>query len=307
INDAIEKLKYYKPDDIFVIPLLIDDSQVPSYISNKIQFIDFKRNDGWEIFDRSLRLAASQQNLEIVQGIQFGLFTFKTNILKEEYKQIPGHDIEISYPVINNSKNSKSSDTLSKYFEGRAVRILFNNRTSPWPLEFDWNKEYKSTYTDSYYESYNIAFCNDSVISILHTINWYGAGAAHPNTAFEVSNFVITDNDYSYKFSIYDLFNNEDSQEAISKIKRKLIEDAPRVYWERTGEKAEQSDMDWFTTGVENSDLSNFTLNQSGFTFHFPPYELHCYALGSWEFFISFFEVIDHLKKDSIYQLIKGE
>ncbi|EJR5763447.1 DUF3298 domain-containing protein, partial [Salmonella enterica subsp. enterica serovar Derby] len=60
-------------------------------------------------------------------------------------------------------------------------------------------------------------------------------------------------------------------------------------------------------TGVENSDLSNFTLNQSGFTFHFPPYELHCYALGSWEFFISFFEVIDHLKKDSIYQLIKGE
>ncbi|EAM1624908.1 DUF3298 domain-containing protein, partial [Salmonella enterica] len=55
------------------------------------------------------------------------------------------------------------------------------------------------------------------------------------------------------------------------------------------------------------SDLSNFTLNQSGFTFHFPPYELHCYALGSWEFFISFFEVIDHLKKDSIYQLIKGE
>ncbi|MGK2888199.1 MAG: hypothetical protein ACSLEN_01010 [Candidatus Malihini olakiniferum] len=188
------------------------------------------RNDGWKIFHRSLRLAALQQNLEIVQDIQFSSFIFKTNILKDEYEQIPEHEIEISYLTINNSKSYKSSDILSKYFNGRAKEILFNKITSLGLQNSLVIKNTRVPIQSLIMKYYNIAFCNNLVISILHTINWYGAGAAHPNIAFEVSNFVITDNDYSYKFSIHDLFNEEDSQEAILKIKRNLIEDAPRVF-----------------------------------------------------------------------------
>lgn len=64
MNDAIDKLKYYKPDDIFVIPLLIDNSTVPTFISSKIQYIDYKREDGWELLEKSLALAATQQKLK---------------------------------------------------------------------------------------------------------------------------------------------------------------------------------------------------------------------------------------------------
>ena len=66
MNEAIDKLKYYKPDDIFVIPILIDDSPVPTFISSKIQYIDYKREDGWALLEKSLALAATQQNMKLI-------------------------------------------------------------------------------------------------------------------------------------------------------------------------------------------------------------------------------------------------
>ncbi|MGQ3930321.1 RsiV family protein, partial [Enterobacter hormaechei] len=84
-----------------------------------------------------------------------------------------------------------------------------------------------------------------------------------------------------------------------------LISDAPRVFWERTGEKPEESDMEWLIRGITDSTLDIFTISESGLTFHFAPYEIHCYALGQWELFISFFDIIDYLKPDGIYSLIK--
>ncbi|PXY62053.1 hypothetical protein DMY04_23995, partial [Enterobacter hormaechei subsp. steigerwaltii] len=125
------------------------------------------------------------------------------------------------------------------------------------------------------------------------------------NSHFDVSNFVVIDDDYSYKFSLYDLFIEEKGYDAINKIKERLISDAPRIFWERTGEKPEESDMEWLVRGITDSKLDIFTISEAGLTFHFAPYEIHCYALGPWELFVSFYDIIDYLNPDGIYSLIK--
>lgn len=305
MNDAIDKLKYYKPDDIFVIPLLIDNSTVPTFISSKIQYIDYKREDGWELLEKSLALAATQQKIEITKGTTYGDFIFTSITFKEEYNNVPGHEIEITYPIVTNLTKPQSANIISNYFKGRAANLVFNNRTSPWPSNFGWREEYKSTYTSDYIEGYYIAYCNNNILSILHNVNWYGAGAAHPNSHFDVSNFVVTNIDYSYKFSLHDLFIDDKWHDAINKIKERLISDAPRIYWERTGEKPLESDMEWLVRGITDSKLDIFTISESGLTFHFAPYEIHCYALGPWELFISFYDIIDYIKPDGIYSLLK--
>lgn len=307
MNDAIDKLKYYKPDDIFVIPLLIDNSPVPTFISSKIQYIDYKRDDGWELLEKSLQLAAMQQNLEINKGVTYGDFVFTNEIYKEKYNKTPGHEIEIVYPKIFSQKAPKSSKLISDYFSGRATNLIFDNRTSLWENDFGWNEEYSHTYTSDYIEGYYIAYCNNKIMSILHSVNCYGAGAAHPNSHFDVSNFVITENDYACKFFLYELFLDGKESEAIDKIKEKLISDAPREFWNRTGEKPGTLDSESLTRGVKDSKLDIFTISEAGLTFHFSPYEIHCYALGSWEFFISFYEIIDYLKPEGIYKLLKRE
>ncbi len=151
MNDAIDKLRYYKPDDIFVIPILIDNSPVPTFISSKIQYIDYKRDDGWELLEKSLQLAAMQQNLEITKGVTYGDFTFTTETHKEKYNKTPGHEIEIAYPKIFSKKFTKSSKIISDYFSGRTASLIFNNRTSIWPNNFGWSEEYSNTYTSDLY------------------------------------------------------------------------------------------------------------------------------------------------------------
>lgn len=307
-NEALDKLKYVKPDDVFVIPLLIDDSPVPSYISTKIEFIDLKRDDGWSKLEKSLQIAASQQNFEVTQGVPYGPFILKSENFKEFYKKTPGHEIEISYPKIESKELPKSANIITNYFSGRASGLIFSNRTSPLPWDGTpfWNEENESTYISFYNEGFNIAYCNGRVISILHGIHWYGAGAAHPNSNFETSNFLITPDDYAVKFSLHDFFIADKSIEAIEKIKLKILSESSREFWEKTGEKPDESDMKWFRDGISGSDLSNFTVNSDGFTFHFSPYEIHCYALGPWQFFISYYEVIDMIRIDGIFQAIRS-
>jgi len=306
INDAIEKLRYYKQDDIFIIPLRIDDCEVPDFISSKLQFIDFKRIDSWDKLEKSLAIAASQQNLELTQGVSFGPFNFISEATKEVYDRVPGHEIEISYPKIESKTLPNSAKLISQYLSGRTSNLTFLNRTSPWGAKFPFDEKIKSSYTSFYNEGYNIAHCNQNIISILHGIHWYGAGAAHPNSNFETSNFVITNEDYAYKFQLYDLFKDGWSELAVNKIKERIKIDCEREYWEKTGEKPTQSDLDTFTDGINTSDLSNFTLDRDGLTFHFAPYEIHCYALGTWQFFISFYEVIDFIETEGIYSLTRN-
>ncbi|MFB5745059.1 TIR domain-containing protein [Cedecea sp. S5-13] len=307
INDAIDKLKYHKLDDIVVIPLLIDGSDVPAYISSKIQFIDFTREDGWIILEKSLLLAASQQNLEISQGITYGEFLFTNGLFIEKYSKEPGHEIEIAYPIIKSKIYPKSSELISNYYSGRVSEIIFNQRTSIWPMEWQWDKENPSSYTSFYNEGYNIAFCNNNIISIIHGYYWYGAGAAHPNSNIKTTNFVITDEDYAIKFELYDVFTDDLAREGISKIKSKIISETEKAFWEKTGERPSEDDIRTFSEGIINSNLDNFTVNADGFTFHFAPYEIHCYALGSWEFFVSFYEVIDYIKTNGIVSLIRKQ
>jgi len=306
INEAIDKLKYYKPDDIFVIPLLIDDAQVPSYISSKIQFIDFKRSNCWDILDKSLKLAANQQNMEISEGVSFGPFTIITEKINEIYEKVPGHEIEIFFPKVTSPTLPSSSKVITGYFNGLSNHNLLSQRTSPWPFETSWNKEYRSTYISSYNEGFNVAFCNKNILSILHVVNWYGAGAAHPNMHFRTSNFVITDEDYAYKFSLSDIFQDDNYREATQEIKKKILSESFREYWEKTGEKPNTQDIETFTKGIDDSLLSNYTLTPEGMTFHFAPYEIHCYALGPWQIFVSFYDVLDYLRKDGIYHLMKN-
>lgn len=307
INEALEKLKYHKPDDIIVIPLLVDDSKVPNYIASKIQFIDFKRADSWDKLFRSLRLAASQQNIEISQGIAYGPFTFSSNAFKEEYHEMPGHDIEIAYPKIESHTLTKTANILNHYFEGRAANIILSQRTSLWPDRWEWNKDHPGSYISSYSEGYNIAFCNEHIISILHGIYWYGAGAAHPNSDYFVSNFIVNENDYATVFNLEDLFIKGTAQEAIKQIKNKIISESAREFWERAGEKPSDEVLEWLHTGISDSPLQIFTINENGLTFHFAPYQISCYALGSWEFQISFYEVIDYLNPDGIYSMLKKQ
>ena len=73
-NDAIERLRYKQPTDIYVIPLLLEPCEVPGHIAGRLQYVDLSTPGAWDQVRASLKFAAEQQSIELAQGLNVGPF-----------------------------------------------------------------------------------------------------------------------------------------------------------------------------------------------------------------------------------------
>lgn len=97
-NDAIERLRYKQPTDIYVIPLLLETCEVPAHIAGRLQYVNLSTPRAWDQVRASLKLAAEQQSIELAQGQNIGPFRVFTERLEDQWRGAPGHDIKIEYP-----------------------------------------------------------------------------------------------------------------------------------------------------------------------------------------------------------------
>jgi hypothetical protein len=81
-NDAIERLRYKQPTDIYVIPILLEPCEVPSHIAGRLQYVDINTPGAWEQVRASLKVAAEQQSIELTEGFNAGLF----RVFKEKFE-----------------------------------------------------------------------------------------------------------------------------------------------------------------------------------------------------------------------------
>lgn len=305
INDTLDKLSYYQKDYVYAIPLLIDDSIVPDSISKKLQYIDYKKSEGFGKLMSSLLLAAKQRNIDLTEGIKYGELEVKINIHEEHTTNPPAHQIDISYPSFISNKYPISARTLTDYYSGRTAQIILSQRTSPWPFRWDWNDENPYSFTSTYKDTFQVTYSNTYSISIVHSVNWYGAGAAHPNSHYETQNFLINDNDELHRLTLDSFLLHEKYKDGIEKIKNKIIQELPALYWNKTQQKPSQEDINYFSEGVNKSNLSCFTFDNNGLYFYFPAYELNCYALGDWTAFVPYYDFIDNINPDGPLAKVK--
>lgn len=196
INDALEKLKYKLPSDIYLIPLLIEPCVVPEHIASKIHYVDIQSSNWWTQIVDSMRKAAIQQSIELNEGAAFGPFNVFVEKREEKRPGSPGHDISIDYPKFTSLSNPKAAKELTDFFAGRAVEALIESRSKSW----DQDEHLKAsedptsfTSADGRWDSYVISLASESLLSLTYEIGIYGAGAAHPNYGFETFNFIIAD------------------------------------------------------------------------------------------------------------------
>lgn len=302
-NDAIEYLRYKKPTDIYAIPLLIDDCDVPQPISQRLQYIDMRNTLAWEQVLASLRTAAEQQSIEITNGSAAGPFQVFTETFVDQWQGQPGHDIKIDYPRFRAPKLNTAANELSLYFSGRAVQNLISARQKPGdqsPELFPVPGEFMAT--DGRWENYGIVYASETFLSLSYEVSWYGAGAAHPNTHYETYNFTLVDR--ITRVELEDFF--ADPPSAPKLLSEIVVKQLCRDYWSRYKEKPDTEQIDWFNRGA-GADFDNFrcfTVDSQGFQFEFAPYEVSCYADGRWSVAVSYYDLLDLLKPDGPHTLI---
>jgi hypothetical protein len=293
VKDALDNLRYKRPEDIYIIPIKIEQCDVPDYISNKIQFIDNINNENFEHIKNSLLLAAEQQEISIDIGIMFGPYLIQNKEIRESWDDNLGYDIDISYPSFNDGVNKKSLPELNSFFSGRAIKKLIKLRQDKLE-QYDNIAEWHADLKNEYSEGFGIAFASKNLLSLSFDEYSYFSGAAHGNFDFQTFNFDTRDS--LIELRLEHLFRCDTNY--LERISDLTIKKLCQEYWERTGENANEEDMEMFKEGASpNGDnFENFLITENGIIFLFPPYQVSSYAMGKWSIEIPYFELRDLLK-----------
>lgn len=296
-NEAIARLKYKLPTDIYIIPLLLEPCEVPEFISSKLQYLALSEPNAWDLVRASLQVASKQQSIQLANGIAHGQFAIFEERLKEVWLGLPGHDIEIAYPRFQSSIAATAASELSLFFSGRAAHALLEGRQKPWDqspeLYHDWDP---FTASNGRWDTYGISHCSSRLLSLSYIVSSYGAGAAHPNSHFETYCFALLEK--VYPLALEDFFVEPSA--AAFEISRLCIDALCRQYWSMTEERPNESQLCQFSEGA-GPDMENFrafTVHSDRFTFQFSPYDVAAYALGAFNVEVSFYDLSDHLLPD---------
>lgn len=301
-NDAIERLRYKQPTDIYVIPLLLEPCEVPAHIAGRLQYVDLSTTGSWEQVRASLKLAAEQQSIELAQGVNAGPFRVFTDKFEDQWKGAPGHDIKIDFPRFESTSRPDLAKELTLFFGGRATRVLIESRQKPWDQSPDLFPDTDGfTAMDGRWDGFGVTHATEGLLSLTYDVGWYGAGAAHPNSFFETYNFSLLERLHVLKLN--DFFTDEVA--ALKRISELCIAELCRDYWSRIGEKPDEGQMNWFKDGAgENFDnFKAFTVGPAHFTFLFAPYQVSAYVFGRWSVEVSFYDLLDVLKPGGLHLL----
>ena len=299
-NDAIERLRYKQPTDIYVIPLLLEQCDVPSHISGRLQYVDLNTAGAWDQVKTSLKIAAEQQSLELARGLDAGPFRVFTEKLEDKWQGAPGHDIKIEYPRFESAFIPSIARELTLFFSGRAAKSQIESRQKSWDQSPDLYPE-----TDEFravngrWDSFGVVYATNQLLSLAYEVGWYGAGAAHPNSHFETYNFLMMDR--LYLLNLKDFFKDGDA--AINRISELCIAALCKEYWSRTGEKPDDGQLKWFHDGAgpKGENFTTFTVSLDHFTFLFAPYQVSAYSMGRWSVDVSFYDLLDVLQEDGLH------
>lgn len=301
-NDAIERLRYKQPTDIYVIPLLLEPCEVPNHIAGRLQYVDLSTAGAWVQVQASLKLAAEQQSIELARGLDAGPFRVFTEKFEEQWQGTPGHDIKIEYPRFESASLSDIAKQLTFFFAGRAAKTLIESRQKPWDQSPDIHPEIDGfSAMNGRWDGFGIVHATTQLLSLTYEVGWYGAGAAHPNSHFETYNFAIQGQ--LHILSLEDFF--KDGPEAIKRISELCIAALCREYWIRMGQKPDDDQMKWFQSGAgpNAENFAAFTVSADHFTFLFAPYQVSAYAMGRWSVDVSFYDLLDALQANDLHLL----
>lgn len=296
---AVAKLDDLRPDDIYIIPIRIDNCEPPERISGRIQFIDLHRDDARQRISTSLRIAARDRGIPTSEAVRVGSFSIHQRSITDSLAGKDGYENTFEYPEVRSTNHPKVARDLTDYFAGRAAVRKIDARPDPF-YEWDAPDWAQGSTRQDYLELTHAA---PPLVSALETMHWYSAGAAHGNMGYETLNFVVSDQSIS-KFSLQSITDN--CSVALRLISDLCVSLLSAEYWERTGQEADEETVEGFRQGAgpDWQNFDAFTVDAKGVTIYFPPYQVSGYVLGSWTVLIPRFELRKATSFDRLLWLI---
>lgn len=201
--------------DIFIIPIKIDDCDVPDELSS-FQWAKFGSTNLEESILKSLNtqrnklVSSLPSNIATLNNYQIEFSDFELGILKNT-------NCTVKYPVFlnSNSVNTSMLNTAIKHYVDLSVSKVYN--------DFDWAEDNDSTELElknipqsTFDVSFKTGIINQEFISILFEEYTYYHGAAHPNYYYKAINCLFKPNHFPDRYIISNL---KDLKQLVTKYK----------------------------------------------------------------------------------------
>lgn len=301
---ALDNLSEKLVDDIYIVPVLLDDNvEIPDQLKG-IQCISDSDSQCKEKVSDSLTFQLGRLGVQTEQAQRSQDLYWQSRIVKESWEGLPGYEFEAqvltfsseTYPNIQELGDYLKADMLDSLFQHRLGKLT----QFPDIYHYGQDKFLRTNTRD--------AHCGDPkikgrIMTVQYAIHWYGAGAAHANFHFETFAFVL--NPLARIQSLEEIFI--DSPQALKLIQESVRE---QVLKESIGyREIELKDFDrsWIDRGTENwSDFSAFVFSEKNIDLLFAPYHLGSYAEGA-KFAEIPYEIIVHIIRPEFRSLLEIE
>lgn len=304
IKLALDKLNEKLIDDIYIIPVLLDDdAKVPDQLKG-IQYISASNSQSFSQIADALQHQLERLGIEKAEIQEKEQVYWTSRIKKEEWEGLPGYEVELQFLDFNSDIYPNVKE-IGEYIKGNLLLPLFRHREerfsqSPESLNYGQHKFRRTSTYDAHCEEPMIV---GKMISVVYTIDWYGAGAAHPNHHFDTYNFFLEP--IVLVESLEHIFT--DSKNAFKTIQIEVRELLYNIKSDNE-EASEDSDSglpkEWIDEGTKEwKDFHSFAFKSDGIEILFPPYQVSCYADGSHSVVIPYPKIIKLLKNEFISYL----
>lgn len=288
VREALNIWKEKLDDDIYLIPVRLDECEIPAALS-EFEWVNMYEEQGWYRLIEAISVGVERSSQPYRVQTPSGEIRVRTETISESKLDKPRYRIDIGYPQIEGPEDNIAKEINVRIY-GYILSTVHHFRRSginhSQYIEDEWWSELASYLS----ASYRITFLTDRILSMAFGFSEYGAGAAHSQERTAVFNYLLRP---LLPIELYDLFKTDHSPDYLQVISDFCIKTLTEQFENEVGEIDEYS-LDSIRQGA-SPDYDNFlafSLTPTSVKFTFDPYKVGSYAWHTREVEIPF----DHLK-----------
>jgi hypothetical protein len=276
IKIALDKAAEKLVDDIYLIPILLDDEATVPDELKRIHVVRASDSDCNNQIEDAIRHQLEQLGANVAEAQGRSSIRWSSTRYRDIWDGLPGYECEFQvlnfssdqYPQVSEVTDIIKGSLLSCAMESRFAK--FTQDTEQY--DFGQERYMRSNTWDAFAGEPKIA---GKLLSIRYSISWYSCGAAHPNSGFETYCFLLDPLVRITRLSA--MFTDEtESLELIKKLVRQDL-----LTPSDNADDLSNLEENTVLGGTEDWDcFRSFVFDEDGLEILFPPYQVACYAAG---------------------------
>ncbi|MDP1776259.1 MAG: toll/interleukin-1 receptor domain-containing protein, partial [Moraxellaceae bacterium] len=257
IKIALDKMSEKLFDDIYIVPVVLDDDiELPEQLK-PLHAVFARDGDCLLQVRNSLAFQLERLGVEIQQAQSREEIYWTLNTRKESWDGLPGYEVEFQVIELSSDRYLGMAD-VSGLISGWLLGELLSSRE----VKFEQAQDYYNYGQERFLRtnSFDAHTAGPSIkgkmMSIVYAIHTYGAGAAHPNTHFRTYSFVL--DPLVQVESLEHIFSNKES--ALQTLKEYVRTELKSLKYDEAGDGELLLDAAWVDRGTESwLDFSSFS------------------------------------------------